>query len=106
MGGALCRSLQARPEGVLFFMFIVYVLYSAAFNKIYVGCTSDLEGRLMSHNFLGKKGYTVRFRPWALIYSEVFETKSGALEREKELKSSQGRKFIWGLVEKKRRDNG
>ncbi|HEX5169755.1 MAG TPA: GIY-YIG nuclease family protein [Cyclobacteriaceae bacterium] len=41
-------------------MHCVYVLYSEKFNKIYVGCTSDLNGRLSSHNELSTKGETVR----------------------------------------------
>ncbi len=37
-------------------MYTVYALYSAAHQKIYVGYTSNLEQRLLSHNELGKKG--------------------------------------------------
>ena len=84
-----------------FFMFKVYVLHSVSFNKIYIGYTSDLEKRLLSHNELGKKGFTLKFRPWTLVYSEDLETKSKAMKREKELKSAQGRKFIWSLIEGK-----
>ncbi|SKB44189.1 GIY-YIG catalytic domain-containing protein [Sphingobacterium nematocida] len=47
-------------------MFTVYVLYSPAYDKIYIGFTSDLESRLKSHNELAKKGWTIRFRPWEL----------------------------------------
>jgi|GEM_PF-6190167 len=34
-------------------MFTVYVLYSDRYDKIYIGVTSDLGGRLLSHNELG-----------------------------------------------------
>jgi len=30
--------------------YTAYVLYSPAFNKHYAGCTSDLNGRMLSHN--------------------------------------------------------
>ena len=76
-------------------MYTVYVLYSEKFNKIYVGYTSCLEQRLLSHNNLGKKGWTIRFRPWILIYSEIFPTKQEAMKREKELKSAKGREWIY-----------
>jgi putative endonuclease len=46
--------------------FSVYVLYSPLYDKIYIGHTSDLESRLLSHNFLATKGYTLRYRPWTL----------------------------------------
>ena len=40
--------------------FYVYVLYSAGYNKIYVGYTADLHARLESHNLLAKKGFTIK----------------------------------------------
>ena len=79
-------------------MFVVYVLYSEKFNKIYIGFTHDLENRLLSHNELGKKGWTKNFRPWTVLYKETFDEKSDAMKREKELKSAKGRAFIWSLV--------
>ena len=82
-------------------MFTVYVLFSISFNKIYIGYTSDLEARILSHNQLATKGYTVKFRPWTLIHTEFFETKLAAMKREKELKSANGRKFIWSLIKNK-----
>ena len=79
-------------------MFTVYVLFSARFDRLYIGCTFDLEQRLISHNELATKGYTVKFRPWRLIYTEVFDSKTEALTREKELKSHQGREFLRTLI--------
>jgi putative endonuclease len=75
-------------------MFTVYVLYSKHFDKIYIGFTSNLEQRLLSHNKLGKKGWTIRFRPWMLIHTEEFDDKKDAMQREKQLKSSRGRNWI------------
>ena len=79
-------------------MFTVYVLYSTSFNKIYIGYTADLANRLISHNELGTNGYTLRYRPWTLIYTEQFQTKKEALIREKQLKSAKGRQFLWSIV--------
>ncbi len=75
-------------------MFVTYVLYSVTFNKIYIGYTSSLIERFRSHNFLSQKGYTFKYRPWIVAYVEFFDLKAGALTREKELKSSVGRRFI------------
>ena len=79
-------------------MFTVYVLYSKGYNKIYVGFTSDLEQRLLSHNKLGTKGWTIKFRPWQLIYKEEYHEKSEAMLREKQLKTATGRSFIWSII--------
>jgi putative endonuclease len=79
-------------------MFTVYVLYSDKFDKIYIGYTSDLTSRLLSHNELGTKGYTMKYRPWKVIYTEIHEEKSEAMKREKQLKTARGRDFCWNHV--------
>jgi len=77
--------------------FVVYILFSEKFDKTYVGFTSNLIERYKSHNFLSKKGYTIKFRPWIVKYVEFFETKEEAIKREKFLKSGKGREFIKSL---------
>ena len=79
-------------------MFTVYVLYSREFEKIYIGFTSDIELRFKSHNELATKGWTIRYRPWIILYTEEFITKAEAMKREKQLKSGSGREFIWSLI--------
>jgi putative endonuclease len=79
-------------------MYSVYVLHSKTFNKIYIGYTSNLDSRLLSHNELATKGYTVKYRPWTIIHSEAFDNKLDAMKREKQLKSAKGREFIWSIV--------
>ena len=81
-------------------MYIVYILHSAKYDKIYIGYTSNLKERLLSHNELGKKGWTIKYRPWLLVHTESFETKQQALLREKELKSGKGREWIWNELVK------
>ena len=81
-------------------MYTVYALYSEKHQKIYIGYTSDLEARFLSHNQLATKGWTVRYRPWLIIHSEIFQSKSEAMKREKEPKSAKGRQFIWALIQK------
>lgn len=75
-------------------MYIVYVLHSPIHDKIYIGITQDLQDRFKSHNELATKGFTVNFRPWKIIHTEILENKSLALKREKQLKSSRGKHFI------------
>ena len=80
-------------------MFTADVLHSKKYDEIYVGYTSNLQQRLLSHNELATKGWTIKFRPWKIIYKEEFETKSEAMKREKQLKSYQGRTFIRNLLD-------
>lgn len=75
-------------------MYTVYILYSTKFKKKYIGYTSNLIERFKSHNYLATKGYTMRYRPWVVIHTEVFETIEQALFREKQIKGGQGRQWI------------
>ena len=75
-------------------MFTVYILYAEKFQKIYIGYTSNIEQRIISHNLLATKGYTVKFRPWNVIHTEEYATKAEAMNREKWLKSGVGRTWI------------
>jgi len=79
-------------------MFVVYVLYSVKHQKIYIGYTSALIDRFHSHNKFSTKGYTVKYRPWIVAHVEFFESKIAAIKREKEIKSSRGRDFIWNQI--------
>jgi putative endonuclease len=76
--------------------FTVYILYSPTSQKHYTGFTSNLEERLLSHNYLGR-GWTKKYRPWMLVYTKLFSLKSEAMVYEKWLKSGVGREFIQSL---------
>ena len=80
--------------------FVVYILFSEKHNKTYVGFTSNLIERFKSHNYLSKKGFTIKFRPWEVIYVAFFTTKSEALKREKFFKTGKGREFIKEMISK------
>ena len=92
------ESVPEQPKS--FVMFTVYVLYSKSFEKIYIGYTSDLSQRLLSHNELSKKGWTIKFRPWIVVHTEIFETKAEAMLREKQLKTAKGREWVWSIISK------
>ncbi|WP_200978696.1 GIY-YIG nuclease family protein [Echinicola sp. 20G] len=74
--------------------YTVYVLFSKSSGKTYTGMTSDLINRFHSHNTFAKKGFTVKYRPWIVIHTEIFNSKSKALQREKELEIGKGREWI------------
>jgi putative endonuclease len=79
-------------------MFFVYALYSPIFGKIYIGFSSDPEKRLLQHNGINNDGWSRKFQPWILVYTEDCSSKTNALRREKQLKSSRGRSFIWSII--------
>jgi putative endonuclease len=75
-------------------IYTVYVIFSFKNNIFYTGYTSNLVKRFNDHNYNNISGFTVKYRPWVVLYSEIFYTKSDALSREKYLKSGVGREFI------------
>jgi len=75
-------------------MFTTYVLKSLRNGKRYTGYTSKTaEERLREHNNNSNK-YTSQNCPFKLIYTELFETKTEAMKRERFLKSGKGREFL------------
>ena len=84
-------------------IYTTYVLYCESFDKIYIGYTSNLEQRLLSHNQLATKGYTIKFRPWRIVHQETFQTKQEAMLREKQLKSAHGRQHIREMIKELKR---
>jgi putative endonuclease len=77
-----------------------YIIFSASVNKYYIGHTSDsLDERIRKHNS-NHEGFTGGSGDWNLMYHEVFETKSEASSRERQVKSWKSRKAIEKLIEK------
>ena len=73
-------------------------MYSSKYQEIYIGYTGNLIERYRSHNFLSKKGYTVKYRPWEVIFVKFHTSKKEALQHEKYLKSGVGRFFIHNIL--------
>ena len=78
-------------------MYTVYILSSQYLHRYYVGYTNNIERRLTEHN--RKKGkYTDAGIPWKLVYSENYELKNKAMERERFIKAKKSKKYIEMLI--------
>jgi putative endonuclease len=78
-------------------MYSVYILQSEQHGKYYIGHTDSLSRRLEEHNN-GLSKYTKSFRPWRLVYTEHYETRSLAMQRETEIKQKKSRNYITRLI--------
>ncbi len=81
-------------------MFTVYVLKSLEKDWFYVGQSNNLLRRLEHHN----RGYnrsTKAYRPFELVLTEEFATRDLARKREKELKSTMGKRYIRNYFKEK-----
>ena len=77
--------------------FFVYILQSMKDFSFYVGQCDDLDRRISKHNE-GLSRYTSSKIPWRLKYFEVFNTRTEALKREREIKNKKSRKYIEYLI--------
>lgn len=75
-------------------MHYVYALQSKVNeNEFYFGSTSDLKGRLASHNS-GQSKHTAKHKPWKVVWYGCFQNASRAREFEKYLKTASGKAFL------------
>ena len=86
-----------RKRGPFFMSFFVYILYSKTVDQYYIGHTEDLEDRLKRHVNHGSKA-TKKANDWVVVFTEGFNTKSEAFQREMEIKRKKSRKFIEWLI--------
>jgi putative endonuclease len=92
----LYSSVRIRPAPQIILsshMYTVYILKSSKDKKRYIGFTDNLERRLFEHNS-GKVTSTKHLKPLQLIYSEQFDFKIDAMNREKFFKTHSGRDFL------------
>ena len=78
----------------------VYILYSREVDKYYIGCTEDTITERLRRHLSNHRGFTSRAKDWALVYSEIFDIKTEAVKRERELKGWKSRSRIKELIEK------
>jgi len=78
-------------------MHYVYVLWSKADKKFYIGYTDNLKRRINEHN-AGKVHTTVRFGNPQLIFFEAFLSRRDAQRREKYFKTTKGKKALWLML--------
>jgi putative endonuclease len=72
----------------------IYIIYSKAKDKYYVGQTKDVSNRLSEHI----KNKNLEATDWELKYTEEFPDRSGAVKRETEIKSKERRSYIEWLI--------
>ena len=78
--------------------FFTYILQSQLDQSFYIGQTKDLEQRLILHNE-GNTKSTMAKRPWKIVYFEVFDTRSEAIQRERFLKKQRNKAFYQRLID-------
>jgi putative endonuclease len=87
------------PELTLFMAYL-YILFSTALNKFYIGHTTLLPEHRLQKHLTNHDGFTAKAKDWTIVYQETFETKDGAHQREIDIKNKKSRKYIESLIAK------
>ena len=77
--------------------YYVYILQSLKTESYYTGSTQDISARLERHN-QGRSKATKGKGPWQVVYSEQFETREEAVNRETEIKDRKSKSYVEKLV--------
>ena len=80
-------------------MLTTYAISSLIRNYIYVGFTDSLERRFKQHN-TGHEKTTNPYKPFKIIYTKEFVTRTDAREHEIYLKSGIGKEFLKKIRDK------
>ncbi len=95
-----CKRSGVRLPYTPQFMFFVYILFSNKLNKFYIGHFENLQKRLAEHNTEMSK-FTSTANDWTIVYSEAFNSRKEARQRELEIKRKKSRKYIEWLIHNK-----
>ena len=77
----------------------VYILASKRNGTLYIGVTSNLRKRVWQHRNHLVEGFTKKYKVNRLVYYELFDNPTAAIEREKRLKEWR-RNWELNLIEK------
>ncbi len=78
-------------------VYYLYILHSESIDKYYTGVSHDPATRVQYHNSFNK-GWTRRGRPWTIVFSKEFLSKSEALKAERYVKQQKSQIFVKELV--------
>jgi len=67
--------------------YYLYIMTNKANTVLYTGVTSDLKRRVYEHKEELIEGFTKRYKATRLVYYEVFDDPSAAIQREKQIKA-------------------
>ena len=77
--------------------YFLYILKSKSIDKYYVGISQNPLRRLEYHNTI-EKGFTSRYRPWEIVFTQEFNSKKEALVIERKIKAWKSKIMIERII--------
>ena len=79
--------------------YFLYILKSESAGRKYIGSTGNLKERLKKHNNGGVRS-TKPYRPWKILHTESFSSRTEARQRETELKrNNKKRELLYNKID-------
>ncbi|PCE63032.1 GIY-YIG nuclease family protein [Sediminicola luteus] len=78
--------------------YFVYIIYSQTLDRYYIGHYQNIEERIQRHNQGNGASYTKKAKDWELRYTEAFDTRAEANQRELSIKKKKSRKYIEWII--------
>ncbi len=100
VGSSPTRGATKAPKNWGFSVYMahyIYILKSKTADKYYIGSSENPERRLEFHNTI-EKGFTARNRPWEIVFTQEFTSKTVATKVERKIKSWKSRKMIERVI--------
>jgi putative endonuclease len=79
-------------------MYFLYILQSCVDQTYYIGITFNIKNRMIEHNYKSSGKYTNKKRPWKLIFSRSYNSKTDALIEEKRLKRCKNSNYLESYI--------
>ena len=81
--------------------YTTYILFSKSLDTYYIGFTGNRVTTRLAKHLAGHKGFTAKTKDWEIAYIEQYNTKSEAMQREKQLKAWKSKIRIKELISRK-----
>jgi len=77
--------------------YLLYILKSKSTDRFYTGISQNPTLRLQYHNSF-EKGFTARYRPWEIVFTQEFSSKEVAHKAELKIKSWKSKLMIQKII--------
>ena len=93
------QSLSSNIEAFFNYMHFIYIIYTAKFDKYYIGETVNISDRIEEHKTGYFKDSSTKYTDdWVLVLSLQTDSRTSAREIERYIKSMKSKKFIKRLI--------
>jgi len=61
--------------------YTTYIIFSKSLDAYYIGFTGDMIKSRLAKHLSDHKGFTTKAKDWEIVHTEIYESKSEAMQR-------------------------